>query len=154
MREALVADKLYEMNRYGQKTGAGWYQYQGRQAVVDPMVQQMIEDAAAAAGITRRTISDEEIIERTIYALVNEAARILQQGIAIRAVDIDVIYVFGYGFPAWRGGPMIHADQIGLKQVYNRVCEFRERHGPWWEPAPLLKELAETGGRFSNWSSE
>jgi len=153
-REALVADKLYELNRYGQKTGAGWYQYQGRQAVVDPIVQQLIEDAAAAAGITRRTISDEEIIERTIYALVNEGARILQQGIAIRAVDIDVIYVFGYGFPAWRGGPMIYADQIGLKQVYNRVCEFRERHGPWWEPAPLLKELAETGGRFSNWSSE
>jgi 3-hydroxyacyl-CoA dehydrogenase len=151
MRQLLVADKLYEMGRYGQKTGAGWYTYEGRKPTLDPSIQELIEQTATAAGIERREISDQEIVERTVYALVNEGAKILQEGIALRSIDIDIIYVYGYGFPAVRGGPMMHADRVGLKQVYDRVCQFQASQGFWWEPAPLLKELAETGGTFAEY---
>lgn len=152
MRQPLVATKLYELGRYGQKTGAGFYKYDGRKAVPDPEVQQLIESLAEEAGIARRDITDEEIIERTMYSMVNEGALILQEGIALRSVDIDIVYLYGYGFPAWRGGPMKYADTVGLKEVYDRVCHYHETQGFWWEPAPLLKELAETGGTFSEWS--
>jgi len=154
MRLPLVADKLYEMNRYGQKTGAGWYRYEGREAIPDPTVQDLIETTANEAGIARRAISDAEIIERTMYALANEGARILEEGIALRSVDLDIVYVDGYGFPAWRGGPMKYADTIGLKQVYDRVSHLRETQGFWWEPAPLLKELAEGGRRFGEFDRD
>lgn len=152
MRQPLVATKLYELGRYGQKTGAGFYKYDGRKAVPDPEVQELIESLAAEAGIERREISDEEIIERTMYSMVNEGALILEEGIALRSVDIDIVYLYGYGFPAWRGGPMKYADTVGLKEVYDRVCHYHETQGFWWEPAPLLKELAESGGTFSEWS--
>lgn len=148
MRQPLVADKLYEMGRYGQKTAAGWYRYEGREAIADPEIAELIKTTASDAGIERRAIDDNEIIDRIVYALVNEGAKLLEGGIALRSVDIDIVYVFGYGFPAWRGGPMKYADTIGLKQVYERVCEFRETQGFWWEPAPLLKKLAESGGKF------
>jgi 3-hydroxyacyl-CoA dehydrogenase len=150
MRSPLVADQLYEMGRYGQKTAAGWYRYEGREATVDPEIERLIETTSAGAGITRRAISDEEIIERTMYALANEGARILSEGIALRSADIDIVYVYGYGFPAWRGGPMKYADTVGLKQVYERVCHYHQTQGFWWEPAPLLKELAESGGTFGS----
>ena len=153
MRTPLVADTLYELGRYGQKTGAGWYKYDGRNAIPDAEVQRMIESAAADAGITRRDFSDEQIIERTMLSMANEGAFILQEGIAMRSVDIDIVYVYGYGFPAWRGGPMKYADSLGLKKVYDRICHYRETQGFWWEPAPLLKELAENGGTFSEWSA-
>ena len=153
MRQPLVADKLYELGRYGQKTAAGWYKYEGRNAISDPEVQQLVESCSAEAGIVRRDISDEEIIERTMFSMVNEGALILQEGIALRSVDIDIVYLYGYGFPAWRGGPMKYADTVGLKRVYERVCHYYETQGFWWEPAPLLKELAESGGTFSEWSA-
>jgi 3-hydroxyacyl-CoA dehydrogenase len=150
LRQPLVSSQLYEMNRYGQKTGAGWYRYEGRQALPDPTVQALIESTAQQAGIKRREISDDEILERTVYALINEGARILAEGIALRPVDIDITYVYGYGFPAWRGGPMMFADTVGLQKVYQRTCHYHQQHGPWWEPAPLLQELANRGGKFAD----
>lgn len=150
LRQPLVSSQLYEMNRYGQKTGAGWYRYEGRQALPDPTVQALIESTAEQAGIQRREISDTEILERTVYALINEGARILAEGIALRPVDIDITYVYGYGFPAWRGGPMMFADTEGLQKVYQRTCHYHQQHGPWWEPAPLLQELANRGGKFAD----
>jgi 3-hydroxyacyl-CoA dehydrogenase len=151
VRHPLVADRLCEMGRYGQKTGAGWYRYdENRRAQPDPEVERLIERLAAEAGIERRKISDEEIVERTMYALVNEGAKILEEGFALRAVDIDIIYVNGYGYPAWRGGPMWYADTVGLKRVYDRVVEFHALHGELWRPAPLLGQLAEQGKSFAD----
>ncbi len=154
-RHPLIADQLCERGRFGQKTGAGWYRYdENRNRIPDPEVDKLIEELATEAGIKRREISKEEIIDRTMYALVNEGARILEEGFALRAVDIDVIYVFGYGFPAWRGGPMWYADTVGLKKVYDRIGEFHAQHGKQWEPAPLLKQLAEQGKKFSEFDKE
>jgi 3-hydroxyacyl-CoA dehydrogenase len=149
-RQPLAEDRLCEMGRYGQKTGAGWYKYdEKRRAIADPEVNQLVRRWAAEAGIEQREITPAEIVDRCIYALVNEGARILEEGIALRAIDIDIIYLNGYGFPAYRGGPMWYADTVGLKKVYGRICEFRERHGELWEPASLLQELAESGGTFA-----
>jgi 3-hydroxyacyl-CoA dehydrogenase len=154
-RKPLVVDKLYALGRYGQKTGAGWYKYdENRRAIPDPEVAALIEQTANDAGITRREIAATEIVERCIYALINEGAKILAEGFALRAGDIDIVYLNGYGFPAWRGGPMWYADTVGLKKVYDRVCEFHAEHGDWWQPAPLLKQLAETGGTFAAWDNE
>jgi 3-hydroxyacyl-CoA dehydrogenase len=150
-RQPIVVDKLYELGRYGQKTGAGWYKYdENRKAIPDPEVDALIEKLAGEAGIQRRAITEEEIIERTQYALINEGAKILEEGIALRAVDIDIIYLNGYGYPTWRGGPMWYADTVGLKKVYERVCEFHAQHGDLWTPAPLLKRLAEEGKTFAS----
>jgi 3-hydroxyacyl-CoA dehydrogenase len=155
-RIPLVADRLCEMGRYGQKTGAGWYRYPegSRAPVADPEVERIIEESARAVGIPRGSISAEEIVERTIYALVNEGARILEEGIALRAVDIDIVYVNGYGFPAYRGGPMWYADTVGLKQVCERVRQFEKQHGDLWTPAPLLVRLAESGQAFADLDRE
>jgi 3-hydroxyacyl-CoA dehydrogenase len=155
-RAPLVADRLCEGGRYGQKTGAGWYRYPegSRAPVADPEVERLIEESARAAGIARRPISPEEIVERTVYALVNEGARILEEGIALRAVDIDIVYVHGYGFPAYRGGPMWYADTVGLKSVYERVRQFEKQHSELWAPAPLLKRLAESGKTFADLDKE
>jgi 3-hydroxyacyl-CoA dehydrogenase len=154
-RQPLVVDKLYALGRYGQKTGAGWYKYdENRRAISDPEVAALIEQTAKEAGIARREIGAQEIVERCLYALINEGAKILEEGFALRASDIDIVYLNGYGFPAWRGGPMWYADTVGVKKVYDRVCEFHQRHGDWWEPAPLLKRLAETGETFAHWDKE
>jgi len=150
-RDVLVVDQLYEKGRYGQKTGAGWYNYEGRNAVTDPEVEQIIVDSATKAGIKRRKITPEEVIERTVYTLINEGAKILEEGIALRALDIDVIYIYGYGFPPFRGGPMQYADAVGLKKVYARICEFHKEHGEMWAPSKLLKELAEAGKTFAEY---
>jgi len=148
-RVPLMLRKLFEMGRYGQKTGKGWFVYDAnRKATPDPEVEALIEQTAKEAGIERRTITDEEIIERCIYAMINEGARILEEGIATRASDIDAIYFSGYGFPAYRGGPMWYANTVGLKKVYDKVEEFHQKHGFLWEPAPLLKRLALENGRF------
>jgi 3-hydroxyacyl-CoA dehydrogenase len=152
IRQPLVADQLCEQGRYGQKTGAGWYQYEpgSRAPVADPLVTKVIEESAAKAGIKRRKITSDEVLERTLYALVNEGANILSEGIALRAVDIDMLYILGYGYPAMRGGPMWYADTVGLKKVYDRIREFEKEHGSLWAPAPLLKELAESGKSFAD----
>ena len=151
VRQPLIGDRLYEMGRYGQKTGAGFYKYdENRNRIADPEVEAMIKQTATEAGIEQREIGNEEIVERTMYALINEGAKILEEGIALRAVDIDIIYLSGYGFPVWRGGPMFYADTVGLKKVYDRICEFQEKHGELWEPAPLLKQLAEQGKTFTD----
>ncbi len=155
VRYPKLADRLCEMRRFGQKTGAGWYKYdENRNRIPDPEVDALIESVAAEEGIKRRAITEEEIIERTQYALINEGAKILEEGIALRAVDIDIIYINGYGYPAWRGGPMWYANTVGLKNVYERVSQFHQEHGELWEPAPLLKRLAEEGKTFADFDRE
>jgi 3-hydroxyacyl-CoA dehydrogenase len=142
---------LCEMGRFGQKTRAGWYRYdEQRRQVADPEVAELVRGWSREKGIEQREISPEEIVERCVYALVNEGARILEEGFALRAVDIDIIYLNGYGFPAHRGGPMWYADSVGLKKVYERVCEFEQAHGENWRPAPLLQQLAEQGKSFAD----
>jgi 3-hydroxyacyl-CoA dehydrogenase len=155
VRKPLVADKLNEMGRLGQKAGKGWYRYdENRKPSPDPEVLQLIEATATEAGIQRRNISDQEIIQRSIYALINEGARVLDEGFALRAADIDIIYINGYGFPAWRGGPMFYADRIGIRKVYESVAKFHRELGPRWQPAPLLKKLAEQGKTFREFDAE
>ena len=155
IRQAMAGDKLCELGRYGQKTGAGWYKYdENRRAIPDPEVAAMVKKWAADAGIRQREISPAEIVDRCVYALVNEGARILEEGYALRAVDIDIIYINGYGFPVHRGGPMWYADTVGLKKVYDRVREFEQQHGELWEPAPLLKQLAEQGKTFADFNKQ
>jgi 3-hydroxyacyl-CoA dehydrogenase len=154
IRQAFIEDRLCELDRFGQKTGAGWYQYnESHKPSPDPQVAALIRRWTSEAGIPQRQISSEEIVDRCIYTLVNEGARLLEEGIALRAVDIDIIYLNGYGFPAYRGGPMWYADTVGLKQVYEHICEFQRRLGNWWEPAPLLQRLAEQGKTFAEFSS-
>jgi 3-hydroxyacyl-CoA dehydrogenase len=148
-RRPLVADTLVELNRLGQKTGKGWYRYEdGRTPISDPEVLAIVERVTAQAGISRRPVPDEEILERTIYRLINEGARVLEERVAQRASDIDVIYLTGYGFPAFRGGPMFYADQVGLRYVYHRVAALHHELGRRWMPAPLLERLAREGSSF------
>jgi 3-hydroxyacyl-CoA dehydrogenase len=148
-RRPLVADKLYDLGRYGQKRGKGWYRYdESRKATPDPEVLELIRSTAAAAGIPQRTFTDAEIVERCIYALVNEGARIVADGSAARASDIDVIYANGYGFPSWRGGPMFYADRVGLATILPRIQDYEQQLGTRWTPAPLLVELAASGRTF------
>ena len=144
VRQPLMLRKLFELGRYGQKTGRGWYLYdENRKATPDPDVEALIEQTAKEAGIERREITDEEIVERCIYVMINEGARILEEGHASRASDIDAIYFSGYGFPAYRGGPMWYADTVGLRKIYDQIVQFN------WEPAPLLKRLALEGKTFA-----
>jgi 3-hydroxyacyl-CoA dehydrogenase len=151
LRYSRTADLLCEMGRFGQKTGAGWYDYAPgkRDAAPSPVVEKMIEDHRKAIGMDRpRRIGDEEIVQRLVFALVNEGARLLEEGIAAKASDIDVVYLAGYGFPAWRGGPMCYADQVGLFNVVQAMKRFqRNPHddASFWEPAPLLARLVAEG---------
>ncbi len=154
VRQPIAEDRLCEMGRYGQKTSAGWYLYgENRRPMPDPKVTSLVREWTAEAGIPQRQISASEIADRCIYALVNEGARILEEGFALRPVDIDIIYLNGYGFPTYRGGPMWYADTVGLPNVYERVCEFHRQHGKLWEPAPLLKQLAHTKSTFAEFAS-
>ena len=153
-RKPLVADKLCEMGRFGQKTGGGWYRYgEDRKPIPDPDVLALIEQTTTAAGIKRRPFISEEIVERTIYALINEGARVLDEGVALRAADIDTVYVSGYGFPAYRGGPMFYADRVGLAHIHERVTALHREHGQRWAPAPLLARLAREGSTFRDWDA-
>ncbi len=156
VRKPVVHDRLYETGRWGQKRSAGWYKYDDKmKASLDLVVHELVEKTSAELGIKRREITDEEIVERCIYVMVNEGAKILEEGYASRAADIDVIYTTGYGFPAWRGGPMWYADTIGLKKIYDRISEFEKRFGSdLWAPAPLLKQLAESGSTFAAFDSK
>jgi len=152
LRYSRVADSLCEQGRFGQKTGSGFYRYASgsREPLEDPQVLALIEACARQDGIARRDITEEEIVQRTMYALVNEGARILEEGIARRASDIDVIYVNGYGFPAHRGGPLFYADQQGLPNVLATIRGFHDQHGELWQPAPLLERLVAQGKRFAD----
>jgi len=155
IRQPFAEDRLCELGRYGQKTLKGWYRYdENRRASADPEVAALVRKWSAEAGIPQRHISPEEIVDRCIYALVNEGARILEEGFALRAVDVDIIYLNGYGFPAYRGGPMWNADTVGLQKVYQRICEFHQQHGELWAPAPLLQRLAESGKTFADFDKE
>jgi 3-hydroxyacyl-CoA dehydrogenase len=155
IRQPFAGDRLCEMGRFGQKTGAGWYKYdQKRQAAHDPEVASLVRQWASQEAIPQREISAGEIVDRCVYSLVNEGARILEEGYALRASDIDIIYLNGYGFPAHRGGPMWYADAIGLKKVYDRVSEFHRQHGENWQPAPLLERLAAQGRTFAQFGKE
>ncbi|UTW53706.1 enoyl-CoA hydratase/isomerase family protein [bacterium SCSIO 12827] len=151
-RWPVAADRVVEAGRKGQKTNAGWYRYEegSRKPLPDPEVQKIIEAASAELGIERREITDTEIHERCFYALINEGAKILDEGMAQRASDIDIIWTNGYGFPIAKGGPMFHADQVGAKHVYERLAHWAKAASPALEPAPLLEKLARAGGTFAD----
>ena len=140
-----LLDRLCEQGRFGQKTGAGIYKYEGRNARPDPETEELLKQISAEKGITRREISEDEIIWRILGAAVNEGAKILEEGIAQRASDIDVTYAYGYGFPKYRGGPMFWAEQQGLDKVYAKIKDYEAQYGARWAPANLLKERAEGG---------
>jgi 3-hydroxyacyl-CoA dehydrogenase len=127
---------------------------EARKAAPDAEVEALIRETARQAGIPQRAITAEEIIERSIYSMINEGARILEEGYALRASDIDTVYLTGYGFPAYRGGPMWYGDTVGLKKVYDRVTEFHRQFGELWEPAPLLQRLAGEGRTFASLDAE
>ena len=151
-----IADKIVEMGRHGQKTGAGFYRYEegSRSGTPDPEIESLILETARAKGIERREISDEEIEKRLLYSMINEGAKIVEEGIAIRPSDIDVIYVNGYGFPAWRGGPMKHADTVGLAALLADIDAFQARDGEGWQAAELLRRLVAEGKSFSDHQKE
>ncbi|HEY8358521.1 MAG TPA: 3-hydroxyacyl-CoA dehydrogenase NAD-binding domain-containing protein, partial [Ramlibacter sp.] len=149
-----TADKLCELGRFGQKTGAGWYDYQAgkRDAIPSKLVEDMIVEHRKSLGIEPRKIADDEIVQRLVFSLVNEASRILEEGIAARASDIDMVYITGYGFPMHRGGPMLYADQVGLFNVVQAMKRFQRNprdDAAFWEPAPLLARLAAEGKTFN-----
>jgi 3-hydroxyacyl-CoA dehydrogenase len=152
LKQPNVADRISELGRFGQKTGSGYYKYEAgrRDAIPDPVVEGIIGEVRAEKGITPRKISDQEILERCIYALVNEGARILQEGIAQRASDIDMVYLSGYGFPIFRGGPMLYADSVGLYAVERAIKKYHAQTGDgFWEPAKLISDLAANGKTFN-----
>jgi 3-hydroxyacyl-CoA dehydrogenase len=151
-RKLPIADAICELGRFGQKTGSGWYRYEPgkRDAIPDPVVDKVIEDVRKAQGITPRKISDDEIVERCVYSLVNEGARIVEEGIAQRASDVDMVYLTGYGFPLFRGGPMLYADMVGLPNVVRAMERFRaQTKDEFWKPAALLSRLAADGKTFN-----
>jgi 3-hydroxyacyl-CoA dehydrogenase len=146
---------LYEAGRLGQKNGKGYYRYEGRERVDDPEAIEILRARAKKLGVPQRTHSDEEILARCLYPLMNEGLRILEEGIAVRASDIDVVWTSGYGFPRWRGGPMFHAETIGLKTLHEGMLGTRDALGAYgkmhWQPAPLLERLAKEGGTLAQW---
>ena len=145
-----VADRIVEMGRKGQKTGAGWYRYEAgdRTPHPDPIVDQIAKEVAAELGIEQKVFTDEEILHRLLFASLNEACKILAEGKALRASDIDVMWLNGFGFPRYRGGLMFWADTIGAEAVYNQIAAWHQRYGARWAPAPLLREIAAAGGKF------
>ena len=156
LRYSEIADRLYEMGRYGQKTRKGWYNYEegSRIPMPDPEVVDLVVRTSRELKIDRREISDEEILQRCIYPLINEGARILEEGIVQRASDLDIVWLYGFGFPRYRGGPMFYADSVGLRHVYEVMQGFCEIHQDWLEPAPLLERLAREDKTFAEWDAE
>ena len=150
VRDCDLLDKVCELGRFGQKTGDGWFHYEAgrRDPLPDPLIERLIVDHSKQHGIIRRQISEQEILERCLYSMINEAANILQEGVATRAIDVDMVWLHGYGFPRYRGGPLFYADVIGVKNVFDAILKYRDQFGPdFWTPAPLLEEMA-TSGKF------
>ena len=152
LRYSPIADRICEMGRYGQKTSAGWYNYEkgSRVPIPDPEIEKLIVSVSEELGYERRPIDEAEIIQRCIYPLINEGAKILAEGIAQRPGDIDTVWIYGYGFPRQRGGPMFYADTVGLKEIYDVMSKLYDEHGEWLKPAPLLAELAAAGKGFAD----
>jgi 3-hydroxyacyl-CoA dehydrogenase len=153
----VIADALTAMNRLGQKTGAGFYRYESgdRKALADDAVTQLIEQLAAKRGIARRAIEAQEITERCLLQLINVGAQVLEAGVAVRAADIDVVWVHGYGFPRHLGGPMFYADSLGLRQVLQRIEQYHARiKSDYWRPAALIEQLARQDRSFAQWDGE
>lgn len=151
-RYSVISDRLCEQGRFGQKTRAGYYRYESgsRVPIPDEPIETLIVEASRELGIERREIDDREILTRCLYPLINEGAQILDEGIAQRASDIDIVWINGYAFPDYRGGPMFYADTVGAAPIYDQLCRYQERHGDIWQPAPLLKRLAENGESFAD----
>ncbi|HRD77151.1 MAG TPA: 3-hydroxyacyl-CoA dehydrogenase NAD-binding domain-containing protein [Hyphomicrobiaceae bacterium] len=149
-RKLPIPDKLVEMGRKGLKTGAGWYRYEkgDRTPIADPEVARLIKEVAAEHGITQRAFSDEEIRNRILFSSINEACKIIEEGKALRASDVDVMWLHGFGFPRWRGGLMFWGDEIGAREIYNQVAAWHQRYGARWKPSELLREIAEAGGKL------
>jgi 3-hydroxyacyl-CoA dehydrogenase len=145
-----ILDKICEMGHFGQKTGSGFYKYdEKRNATPDPMIEELIINHSKDVGIARRPLTDQEIVERAIYSMINEGAKILEEGIAARPLDIDVVWLYGYGFPVYLGGPMFYADTIGLGKVYDAILKYKDLVGAeYWTPSPLLEKLAKAGKGF------
>ena len=155
--QSAAPDRLCELGRFGQKTGAGWYRYETgkRTPLNDPAVDALLAEHRKAIGVPARKVSDEEIIERCVIALANEGARILEDGIALRSVDIDMVYLTGYGFPRYRGGPMFWIDNFGLAKAIDRIKTFGKGYmGNCWSVAPLLEQLATAQGTFTQWKGK
>ncbi|HEB29017.1 MAG TPA: 3-hydroxyacyl-CoA dehydrogenase, partial [Porticoccus sp.] len=145
-----VKDRLCVMDRRGQKNRAGYYDYdENRKATPAPITQELFKEIAAKTGVVQREISDEEILDRCLLPMINEGAKILDEGIAIRASDIDVVYVYGYGWPIYRGGPMHYANSLGLDRVVEKLRTYEQSGGDFWKPSQYLVDLAEKGGSFS-----
>ena len=149
----MIADHLTELGRLGQKSGSGFYRYApgGRDALPDPDVAALIERLAADRAIVRRSIPEAEIVERCVLSLILIGARVLEEGVAARASDVDVVWTSGYGFPRYLGGPLFYADTLGLAHVAGRIRYYHSRHGHYWTPASLIDELAAEGRSFVQW---
>jgi 3-hydroxyacyl-CoA dehydrogenase len=149
-RKLPIADRLVELGRYGQKTGAGWYRYEkgDRTPHPDPEVAAIIKQVSTEMNVPQRAFTDQEILRRLLFASVNEACKILEESIAYRASDIDVMWLHGFGFPRYRGGLMFWADGIGVRDVYNQIAAWHQQFGERWAPSALLRQLAETGTPF------
>lgn len=154
LRYSPIADRICEMDRFGQKTGAGWYRYEpgSRTPIPDPEIEKLIIEVSTELGFERRAIDDAEIVERCMYPLINEGAKILEEGIALRPSDIDIVWIYGFGFPRYRGGPMFYADTVGVDKVYEFMAKLYEEQGEWVKPAPVLEKLAKEGKSFKDYA--
>ncbi len=152
-RQSVILDRVYETGRYGQKTNGGWYTYAegNRKGTPEPTIEELIVKTSEELGFERLDFSDEEILERYVYALINTGAKVLEEGLALRASDIDVIWHYGYGFPRYQGGPMFYADLVGLDKIYDKVSQFHDDYGDWMKPSELLKSLADGGKGFGDY---
>ena len=153
-RQPVVLDRVHDLGRYGQKTNGGWYNYEpgNRSPQPAPEIEQMIVDLSAELGFERRAYTEEEILDNYMATLINQGAHILDEGLAARASDIDVVWIYGYGFPRYRGGPMFHADHWGLPNVLAKVEELYGKYGDWLKPAECLKRLAGEGKGFADFT--
>jgi 3-hydroxyacyl-CoA dehydrogenase len=151
-----IIDRLYDLKRFGQKTGAGFYAYEkgGREPIPDPQVERLFAEEAATHGIAPRDIDDQEIVQRLTHALINAGANLLREGVALRPGDIDIVYIYGYGYPPHHGGPLWYADELGVAQVADNLRSLQQRFGAHWAPSPLLVETAQRGAKLATYAAK